>query len=76
MTSKEKSIRNQEEENGSKHGFECRGDGSWQEAVLSDIEPWMKTQKVGDITWSYDGKVKEVLSVNSMQVAKEAYVHP
>ena len=36
----------------------------------------MTTQKVGGITRSYDGKVKEVLSVNSMQLAKEAYVHP
>jgi hypothetical protein len=39
MTSKEKSIRNQEEENNSMDGFECRGDGAWKEAVLSDIEP-------------------------------------
>ena len=76
MTSKEKSIRNQEEENSSMHGFECRGDDAWQESILSDIEPWVKTQEVGGTTWSYDGKVKELLSVNSMQLAKDAYVHP
>ena len=71
MTSKEKSIRNQEEENGSMHGFECRGDGVWQESILSDIESWGTTQEVGGITWIYDGKVKEGLSITSMQLAKE-----
>ena len=76
MTSKDKSIRNQEEENGSMHGFECRGDGVLQESISSDIEPWGITQEVGGITWIYDGKVKEEISVNSMQLANEAYVHP
>ena len=39
--SKEKSIRNHEEENGSMHGFECKGDGAWKESILSGIEPWV-----------------------------------
>ena len=66
MTSKEKSIRNQEEENGSMHGFECGGDGAWKESILSNIEPWVTTQKVRGITWIYDGKVKQGLSFKYM----------
>ena len=46
MISKEKTKSNQEEENGSMHGFEYRGDGAWQEFILSDIEPWMATKRL------------------------------